>query len=605
MKRRTFLSLSGATLASTIHPTFSFAQTPNKVAIVIGIDKSGTLPVLRAAASGATQFGDWLEGEGFEVKRFIDSPTDKVKIDPIFEEIDRIVSRGTYQQLVLYFSGHGFLNSYRELWMLSDAPKNPNQAISLLECERLCKRSGIPNVVFISDACRSTATSLVADAVRGSVVFPTTSNSGSVNTKVDTFLATQEGDPAYEVGVKTAADNYQGIFTASFLDAFKFPDDSMVSKVGDIEVVKNRDLEDYLRRDVNRRAQLASIALEQRPEANVASDGYIGRVRRTGQPVNLPQFQPSISEVSTFAFSEKGFKTLASAQPIKAKGIENSGKAMAFTAAKEKIIVAEQRAPKSFETETGFFISGAEIEDVKVNEDFFSIDRVHNANDGSVLVLYPRNNVPSSVAIRFADGTGTVVAGLKGYIGTIVVDEGRVVNVTYTRTDMAGFAESPEGRRLTELRSLVATSARFGTFRISGSGEERAQRARELADKVRMLKRADPTLGIYAAYAYAEADILRQVKSVSSYMRGDINGDIFDVALLAKSLSDKAPDNRKGIAPFCPMLSQGWGLLRIENVPLYPLVDAARDFIEPALWTTFRKEGMDMVLRAMEEGRLI
>ena len=154
MKRRTFLSASGATLASILLPKLSLAEPANRAAIVIGVDRSGSLAVLRAAVSGALAFADWLDDEGFDVERFIDGTNTKVKVDPVFEAVNRIVTRGIYEQLVIYFSGHGFLNSYRELWMLSDAPDNPNQAISLLECERLCKRTGIPNYARTDCRCR-------------------------------------------------------------------------------------------------------------------------------------------------------------------------------------------------------------------------------------------------------------------------------------------------------------------------------------------------------------------------------------------------------------------------------------------------------------------
>jgi hypothetical protein len=43
-----------------------------KAAIVIGINSTGELPVLRAAASGAQSFGAWLTGEGFDVRSFVD-----------------------------------------------------------------------------------------------------------------------------------------------------------------------------------------------------------------------------------------------------------------------------------------------------------------------------------------------------------------------------------------------------------------------------------------------------------------------------------------------------------------------------------------------------
>ncbi|MCU7843910.1 MAG: caspase family protein [Candidatus Thiodiazotropha sp. (ex Monitilora ramsayi)] len=604
MKRRTFLSASGATLASILLPKLSLAEPANRAAIVIGVDRSGSLPVLRAAALGASAFADWLDNEGFDVERFIDGTNAKVKVDPIFEAVNRIVTRGIYEQLVIYFSGHGFLNSYRELWMLSDAPDNPNQAVSLLECERLCKRTGIPNVVFISDACRSTATSLAADSVRGSVIFPTSRQAGNVMTKVDKFLATQEGDPAYEVGVDTAAGNYYGIYTASFLDAYKVPEDEMVSVVGGVEVILNRDLEDYLRRDVNRRAQQVSIALEQRPETNVLSDKYIGRVRRTANTtVDLPPSNVSITEVTALAFAEKGFTKLASVKSLDTAQIQRSDKVKAFDQAKHRIKIAESQAPKSFETETGLFVSGIGVAEVMANPDYYRAEIAPEKGPGTIR-LHPRRGAPASVAIRFSDGSGTVVAALAGYIGTVVVDGGRVVSVTYTRSG-SGHAGSPEERRLKELRRLVATSARFGTFRITGSGQQHQEGAEELADRIRVMKGVDPTLGVYAAYAYADADLEYQIHSVRDFMQHDINGQIFDVALLADMLADLPPNDRRGIAPFCPMLSQGWGLLRIANVDIPREIDMARDYIEPALWTTFRRKGMDLVIEAIESGRVI
>jgi len=283
--------------------------------------------------------------------------------------------------------------------------------------------------------------------------------------------------------------------------------------------------------------------------------------------------------------------------------VKSSDKAKTFVDAKQKIISAERESPKSFETETGFFVSGAKVSKVIINQDFYRWELATNKKPGSIR-LHPRSNKPASAAIRFSDGSGTVIAALRGYIGTVVVDDGRVVSVTYTRSGR-GLSGSPEERRLSQLRRLVATSARFGTFRIAGQGSDREKRAEELADWIRMFKRIDPTLGIYAAYAYADADITNQIESVREYMLHDINGQIFDVALLADKLSNLPPGDRTGIAPFCPMLSQGWGLLRIANVQLHPQIDMARDHMEQALWTTFKKEGMPLVIDAMEKGWVI
>lgn len=609
MKRRVFLAAGATAIGAAYLPPISLAQNVKKAAVVIGVDKAGSLTPLNAAASGARSFADWLQGEGFDVTRFIDGKDEnddpiRIKIDPIFDAINGIVQNGTYHQLVVYFAGHGFLNSYRELWMLSDAPNNPNQAISLVECQRLSRRTGIPNVIFISDACRSTASSLAADSVRGSVIFPGGSPGGGSPTKVDTFLATQEGDPAYEVGVAESTGSYFGIYTESFLQAYRSPTADMVTDVDGVSVVLNRDLEEWLSRDVSRRAQMRDINLDQRPETIVTSENYIGRVAATPEAVGaLPGPGPTFQTATALAFVERGFDVLATDIEVPQATVRDSRQTREFDRARQRIATAVEQAPKSFETETGLFVSGTDVDEVHVAAGMGHVELAPEKGPG-VIRLAPVSHQPYSAAIRFAGGAGTVVAALPGYIGTIVVDDGRVVSVSYLRSGTR-TTDSDEDSRLAELRELVATSARFGTFRIPGTGDEQRDRAEALGNKIRMLKSIDPTLGIYSAYAYSEADLVNKIQSVHSFMGSDIGGEIFDVALLAGVLRDRVPEERAGVAPFCPMLSQGWGLLRISNVQLDPRIDAARDHIEPALWTTFRPAGMDIVLDAMQSGGVI
>jgi hypothetical protein len=123
------------------------------------VDKAGNLPVLHGAASGARTVGDWLRAEGFEVTPLIDDGH-PVRAGDIFNAVKTLVSQGTLEQLIVYFSGHGFINGFAEIWMLSEAPDNPNEAVSLTESVDLARGSAIPNVVFISDACRSRPDSL-------------------------------------------------------------------------------------------------------------------------------------------------------------------------------------------------------------------------------------------------------------------------------------------------------------------------------------------------------------------------------------------------------------------------------------------------------------
>ncbi len=287
-----------------------------KAAIVIGVNKTGDLPVLSAAASGASKVAGWLAREGFHVEKFLDTRR-PVAAGDIFAAVAKLVDQGTLEQLVIYFSGHGFLSSASEHWMLSGAPGNPNEAISLAESALLSRECGIPSVVFISDACRSTPQSLRAERVRGSLIFPNqgVSAGSGIDAEVDRFFATLPGEPALEMTLAESAGQYEGIYTACFLDAFRHPDEDMIRSVTldgtTMQVVPNRSLKGYLKREVNQMAQAKSIKLRQLPRSIIESGDacYLGRVakRRLGGTPRGAQPKAkavvSLSDVARFELS--------------------------------------------------------------------------------------------------------------------------------------------------------------------------------------------------------------------------------------------------------------------------------------------------------------
>jgi hypothetical protein len=106
---------------------------------------------------------------------------------------------------------------------------------------------------------------------------------------------------------------------------------------------------------------------------------------------------------------------------------------------------------------------------------------------------------------------------------------------------------------------------------------------------------------LYAAYAYAQAGLTEQVRSVGMFMRSDLQADIFDVAMLAGELAGRDPADSAAL-PFCPMLSQGWELLRVRRTTLPHGFDDAREFVRPALWTTLEPPGVDRALAVLKKG---
>jgi hypothetical protein len=488
--------------------------------------------------------------------------------------------------------------------LLSGAPDDPNEAVSVVECWELAHKSGIPNVIFISDACRSIP-DYNSSLIRGTLIFPNRPlPPGSKKSAVDRFLATEPGAPSYEVTL--AANNHSGIYTTTFLDAFMNPKQEMVRAIDGKSVVPNIMLEEFLLKEVPLRLSAIDLQHSQYPDSRIESrdQNYIGRA--LGAPVASSAADPprkvTTLDIAKHELSISTAGALGSARKFDPQIITQAASDSGFEAIKKSII--ESKRPDSFETETGFSINGARVRLALVSGNA-TADIVNGGGPGSPALVRISRSRPATVGLMFEDGSGTVVAALPGFIGTLTVDGGRVISVTYvpSRNSFRWNGDADATARLDKLRALVATAAKFGAFRIEGTREEREKAARNLADQIRILKGVDPTLGIYAAYAYADANLIEQVQSVYHFMRGDLEANLFDVALLADALSGRRITDANEVVPFCPMLTQGWQLLRVKDVSLMEQVERARADMRQALWTTFGPKGMDSIFSAIQSRR--
>jgi flagellar motor protein MotB len=728
MRRRELLMSAAAITASFAGRTvFGQACPGQRAAVVIGVNRASAsnLPILKAAVSGAEEVSDWLMTQNFDVKLFTDK-NKPVKTHEIIDAIRALVECGTITELVVYFSGHGFVNNYAEHWLLSEAPDvNQNEAVNLYMSWYAARWSGISNVIFISDACRSTINSLGATSVIGQCIFPPKFKSPS---DVDQFLATRVGNPAWEVNWSESVLNYQAIYTASFLSAFVHPTEDMIATVDGVKVVPNRKLKDYLDRDVPKRAHAKSITLEQHPESLIVCRDtiYIGRVSAAAAaaaPPPPPQAIVTIQDVANDAIAgahggvgpvtpERGSATqianvalksgfldaqqrILAAQthqleqvetklvlpsdvlfpsggyqlssngkqalnqsmqnlqnPSYAKIVVNGytdnkpiGPALQRQGISDSLVLSTRQASavatfleskgvnpniisargfgdthpvgandtpggraqnrrieialvpvqERFETGIGFSISGARVTRVAATSGIRA--EILNPGDGdrpTHVEIKPENRRAGSVALQFADGSGTVVAALANFVGTVAVQSGRVMNVSYVPAQNSDrwSAYQRQLSDLNRLRAAVAVAAKFGAFRVQNESE-----AARLAAEVRVEKWIDPTLGIYAAYAYDQAGIHDQVRSVSAFMREDLGTDIFDVAMLSDNLTGSEVDAGR-VAPFCPTLSQGWNLIKLKQIHLSPVVTEAGKHLVQALWTTFDRDGMDIIMNS-------
>ena len=564
-----------------------------RAAISIGVDHPGEMPPLSAAASGAKLFTAWAKDQGIDVAEFTDAGGGSVTISEIKKAVRSFVESGTYSQILLYFAGHGILlGPENEVWLLSGVPEDTIEAVNLAVSTIDARACGIPHVVWISDACRSLVSTVRWSKVRGVSVFPN-SDRDDGEADVDFLYASRPGEPALEASIDVAGGNYKGIFTSCLLEGLWGQIPEVVEVMQGKQTVPSWTLKAYLKKAVPRAAAKIQISLHQIPDIRAESHVpmYLALLKESplesfrGMGASISSV-PHLSPLASLAASY-GLEHFFSSQRA-AIVIDRADEPRAeFRADVDRILNTKGRA--SFESRTGFSIGGQQVKEVWLSSgqrDLFE------ENGMQQIAVMPQG--PGSALIQFRDGTGTCLAVLPGYIGTVLVDEGRVINVNYTPSRGTDLYNDylATGEELNKRRAFAAAVARNGYLHLD------KKNAAVFAGYIREMKRADPTLGLYAAYAYMQGGMFAEVKSVFDFMNDPPGNSVpYDVALLARQLP------RANVAPFCPMLTQGWSLMSafLKQDPGV-LEDAAR-FLIPSLWNTFSSDGVGILHSALQEGK--
>lgn len=602
-----------------------------RAAVVIGVDKVQGLTPLTGAAEGAKKFADWATGQGIQTALITDKGK-PVTVAEIKAAVAQVVNKGTFGQLLVYFAGHGYLNAPNyEVWLLSGAPADADEAVNVMNSIDLARKSGIPHVVFISDACRTAAKNEEGRVVRGATIFPNQPGR-KPRPEVDLYYATLPGDAAYEV-----PREYQGVFTRYLLSG-------LMAKVNGVteefavdgkprRVVPSWRLKPYLEEEFPIEAANAVPGLNQDPEVRVESHQpkYMADVGDATPAAGPAPVSPSPAPPPGVDHRARIFDlTVMSPHELPPKTVPprlSGKKAAAWTnveRAAERIQGAVGR--RTFETRTGFTIIGAEVKlalsaagKCSAFPDKDDPAKWHVSVDAG----YPSE--PGGTAlICLANERGLPLAVLPGYVGTVLVEHGRVVNVSYTPAADTGLHQIWEYEKhdVERRRAFIAAATREGLFKVT------QQDAKGLANRLRQQKKLDPTLGLYSAYAYFQAGLEEEVHSVYEFMREDNKTLLFDVALLAGELERRpmkvleaagdagGPRTPEGaaptelfaggitVAPLCPVLTQGWGLLDGDKTVENDVLRKLEKHLIPGLWTTLDASGQDY-LRTLIEDRAI
>ena len=581
-----------------------------RAGIFIGVDKTGGLQKLNDAAAGARRMYQWALAQGMtsdtHAKLFTDEGGAKVDPTKIADAIDEICNRGAgVEQLIVYFAGHGAYVQRGDRWLLSDAPQKTWAAVNVNGSIELASMSGVPHVVMISDACRVAPEGLDNQRVEGIEIFPNSGGSDASH-PVDEFYACFLGRTAAEIKQPNGeAANYSALYTDALLDALRGTRPELLEpgKNGDAaRYVRPRPLQQYLAAEIPRRVKVLGLEkkVNQNPEAKINSDdvwvarhdgtvaGNLGAAPRPAPgapPAPPPTLRTVAAELTSVASQGTGRDVETKLQAVVDSTIPG---ASTLVGAVRK--VAQPFGPTHFESQCGIKVRGARVigftaplaQGKLLSENLLRIDSL----DGPGV----------SVMLRLDDGSACVIPVIREFLAALTFADGDLVDVAYEPSDNSWRWDMYRDRAddVRALRAVAAAASEHGRFRLEGESAERIGRQMQYA------KGIDPTLAVYAAHAYHDAQRIDRIREMSGYLRADIGVTFFDLELLSGGMRQRQIDKSAQVLPFLPLLSQGWSLLRANRVRLHPALEGIERTMRDSLWTVFDERGADKIERAMQ-----
>lgn len=576
----------------------------NRAAVIIAVKKAGLLTELQAAHSGARLMKEWAETHGFGPVISITDEAGPVTADQIKRAIKGLVDADAFEQLFIYFAGHGVNLRYSEYWLLSGAPDDTQAAVNVASSVQLAKRCGIPHVVFISDACRTAPEGIQAQSITGSEIFPNRAAMGTMKA-VDVFYASLLGEPAKEIrDPGDSSSVYRSLYTDELLAALRGERTLLLDQPEPpqgLKYLRPHKLKRHLTKEVPRlvRDRLGALAVNtQQPDAEVQSDpeAYLqdfdpavlpapvqDPVVRSGG-VEPPLVTPALRSLELVRGALR-----ADAGQLRAN-ITGSLRLPDFRNVKAMSEAALDRetdgfGPLHFETNCGFKVQGAVIKAVHAGR--LQVERL----SGDAVRVDLDYKPISNVMLEMEDGRAMVLPAIRDFIGALTFKGKDLINISYEPSDRSGlWGEYVMVRdEIAALRAVISSSVHMGFFRM------KQEEAPQLTERIRYMKGLDPTLAIYAAYSYHRLGKPQLIREMGEYLEQGLNASLFDVVLLSDET--KRPQR---IHPFFPMLAQGWALLGAFD-SLTPELKSLRPHVATdSLWTVFNPPAVPLLFNSIQ-----
>jgi hypothetical protein len=585
-----------------------------RAAVLIGVNRTGQLQTLNAAVDGAKKMARWAAAQGIPDKRIfliVDEEV-PVTVGRIKSAIQSIIQLQIVEQLVVYFAGHGIYTNQSEFWLLSQAPGDPDEAVNVARSQDMARVGSVAHVVFISDACRTSATGPPFNAVFGCSIFPSPAYPARPERSVDLFFACGFDCAALEVIDLSQSNHWTSVYTDTLYEALNgdFPSvlDSWTADGQVAALVTPQRLKPFLARTVPERmiaAGLTSSAI-QTPDARVCSPASAWISFFLPPP---PSFGAMFAGIAGGAFRKSASRNVATEVDLAIAAVRKSlvyhdidpleiisswtvpgedpgsfhgprSAPISIGTFARYIGQAEDQAFKNAAIKCGFAFSGAQPCYCAA---IGATGSIKSMND-STIEIDTQNII--DVAIELNDGRGTILPAIPGHVATLVFQQGRLLAVSWQRTDANDAI-------LRSQRALTSALERRGAFQFD------REYAAELAEWIQSARDVDLSMAIYACYAFYDLQAGPFIGKLKEVLWEKLSFDSVDLALISRPSISQSELVRSGIR--FPLLSRGWSLLTLDSAEAagIPLLARLYPYLSSSQWTLFEPAGMVLLRESL------
>jgi hypothetical protein len=536
----------------------------SRALVAIGVSQAGDLTPLPGAADDASEMYNWAVAEGFQhVKLLTDRNGPPVTFQDIYDAVQGFLAHGDLEQLIVYFSGHGYSPAPQiETLLLTGWNTDPNEAINLSYTVLYAQSYASPQISIIVDACRTTwATNA---PILGQVILKRPPAGGSPG-KVDEFYATRFGFPSQEADQANGPTSF-GVFTKELLEALHGRAPEAVERRDGKLVVTSLTLERYLEDAV--------------PDASERIPGA-----KTQHPQSMPRWR---RPTDVYTVLETGTEGL---EPLDAGGGRThrpefdlpvfdrirSARTLDAIAAREAVIredaalIRGLEGRQSFETATGVTVIGARVKAV-----FPAVGAGDIFEENAAWHVRLPQDALGTTLIQLADGAWKdhwlVVAAFPMRIATAHINDQGFSSLNYrpARRLLPNNALDERSKQMEDALSEATAALLNGVLPTKA-------RAQAIINTLRSDKQANPAFAIVAGHVCQRVGEWSAITDMEYY---DIGGGAYtpyDLVLLTGHLAA----GRKLVGD-CPLMSRGWALLPPDTPAK---ITSLVRYITPSLWT--------------------